>query len=197
MTSLPVFRQMFGYPSLLGRDGLPTISLPIAFPVSQIRPNLPKIVSSNADFSKFEQECAEPFCVVMTHHTAKANLEKGSSWPPELRDRKQQDIEIPHALKKSTLPGSQQIYLTKKRHSPEMINKGGGGYHLDRPGLKGLLERSAAQSKKMSRVISTRAALEASRRATSRYRVDSIPSLRQRSGKQSVWRKNPCLQRHL
>ena len=32
---------------------------------------------------KFEQKCAEPFCVVMTHHTAKANLEKGSSWPPE------------------------------------------------------------------------------------------------------------------
>ena len=31
----------------------------------------------------FEQEYAEPFCVVMTHHTAKANLEKGSSWPPE------------------------------------------------------------------------------------------------------------------
>ena len=31
---------------------------------------------------KFEQKCAEPFCVVMTHHTAKANLEKGSSWPP-------------------------------------------------------------------------------------------------------------------
>ena len=32
---------------------------------------------------KFEQECAKPFYVVMTHHTAKANLEKGSSWPPE------------------------------------------------------------------------------------------------------------------
>ena len=32
---------------------------------------------------KFEYECAEPFYVVMTHHTAKANLEKGSSWPPE------------------------------------------------------------------------------------------------------------------
>ena len=32
---------------------------------------------------KFEQKCAEPFCVLMTHHTAKANLEKGSSWPPE------------------------------------------------------------------------------------------------------------------
>ena len=32
---------------------------------------------------KFEQECAEPLFVVMTHHTAKANLEKGSSWPPE------------------------------------------------------------------------------------------------------------------
>ena len=39
---------------------LPTISLTKAFP-----------------------ECAEPFYVVMTHHTAKANLEKGSSWPPE------------------------------------------------------------------------------------------------------------------
>ena len=33
--------------------------------------------------AKFEQECAEPFYVVMTHHTAMANLEKGSSWPPE------------------------------------------------------------------------------------------------------------------
>ena len=32
---------------------------------------------------KFEQECAKPFYVVMTHHTAQANLEKGSSWPPE------------------------------------------------------------------------------------------------------------------
>ena len=33
---------------------------------------------------KFEEERAEPsFYVVMTHHTAKANLEKGSSWPPE------------------------------------------------------------------------------------------------------------------
>ena len=32
---------------------------------------------------KFELECAKPFYVVMTHHTAKANLEKGSSWPPE------------------------------------------------------------------------------------------------------------------
>ena len=32
---------------------------------------------------KVEQECAEPFYVVMTHHTAKANLEKGSFWPPE------------------------------------------------------------------------------------------------------------------
>ena len=38
---------------------------------------------------KFEPECAEPFYVVMTHHTAKANLEKGSSWPPEA---------IPHGL---------------------------------------------------------------------------------------------------
>jgi len=26
--------------------------------------------------------CAKPFCVVMTHHTAKANLEK-APWPPE------------------------------------------------------------------------------------------------------------------
>ena len=32
---------------------------------------------------KFEQKCAEPFYVVVTHHRAKANLEKGSSWPPE------------------------------------------------------------------------------------------------------------------
>ena len=32
---------------------------------------------------KFEQECAEPFYVLMTHHTAKANLEKGSFWPSE------------------------------------------------------------------------------------------------------------------
>ena len=32
---------------------------------------------------KFEQEYAKPFYVVMTHHTAKANLEKGSFWPPE------------------------------------------------------------------------------------------------------------------
>ena len=32
---------------------------------------------------RFEQKCAEPFCVLMTHHTAKANLVKGSSWPPE------------------------------------------------------------------------------------------------------------------
>ena len=32
---------------------------------------------------KFELECAEPIYVVMTHHTAKANLEKGSCWPPE------------------------------------------------------------------------------------------------------------------
>ena len=31
----------------------------------------------------FEEECEEPFYVVMTHHTANANLEKGSSWPPE------------------------------------------------------------------------------------------------------------------
>ena len=42
---------------------LPTTSLTKAFPVAQ--------------------ECAEPFYVVMTHHTAKANLKKGSSWPPE------------------------------------------------------------------------------------------------------------------
>ena len=37
------------------------------------------------EFSRqhFEQECAEPFYVVMTHHSAKANLEKGSSWPSE------------------------------------------------------------------------------------------------------------------
>ena len=34
---------------------------------------------------KFEQKCAEPFCVVMTHHTAKANLGKGSSWPSEAK----------------------------------------------------------------------------------------------------------------
>ena len=27
---------------------------------------------------KFEPECAQPFYVVMTHHTAMANLEKGS-----------------------------------------------------------------------------------------------------------------------
>ena len=33
--------------------------------------------------AKLEQEYAEPFYVVMTHHTAKANLEKGSSWPSE------------------------------------------------------------------------------------------------------------------
>ena len=32
---------------------------------------------------KFEQECAELFYVVMTHHTVKANLEKGFSWPSE------------------------------------------------------------------------------------------------------------------
>ena len=32
---------------------------------------------------KIIQDCAEPFSVVITHHTAKANLEKGSSWPPE------------------------------------------------------------------------------------------------------------------
>ena len=36
---------------------------------------------------KFEQEWAEPFCVVMTHHRAKANLEKGSSWPPEAKQK--------------------------------------------------------------------------------------------------------------
>ena len=36
---------------------------------------------------KFEQECAEPFNVVMTHHTAKANLEKGSSLPPQRPSR--------------------------------------------------------------------------------------------------------------
>ena len=29
-------------------------------------------------------QTAEPFYVVMTHHTAKANLENGSSWPPEV-----------------------------------------------------------------------------------------------------------------
>ena len=34
---------------------------------------------------KLEQESAEPFCVVMTHHTAKANLGKGSSWPSEAK----------------------------------------------------------------------------------------------------------------
>ena len=34
---------------------------------------------------KFEQKCAEPFCVVMTHHTAKANMEKGSYWPSEAK----------------------------------------------------------------------------------------------------------------
>ena len=39
--------------------------------------------------SKFEQECAEHSYVVMTHHTAKANLEKGSSWPPEAKQKVQ------------------------------------------------------------------------------------------------------------
>ena len=68
---------------------LPTTSLTKAFPVAQICPNLHKIVSSSAGTPflifppKFEQEYAEPFYVVMTHHTAKANLEKGSSWPSE------------------------------------------------------------------------------------------------------------------
>ena len=32
---------------------------------------------------KFEQECAEPIYMVMTHQTAKDNLEKGSSWRPD------------------------------------------------------------------------------------------------------------------
>ena len=31
----------------------------------------------------------EHFYVVMTHHTAKANLEKGSSWPPEAKEKVQ------------------------------------------------------------------------------------------------------------
>ena len=38
---------------------------------------------------KFEQKCAEPFYVVMTHSAAKANLEKGSSWPPEAKQKVQ------------------------------------------------------------------------------------------------------------
>ena len=59
----------------------------------RLEPNLCNWLLAGTPFwifpPKFEPECAEPFYVVMTHHTAKANLEKGSSWPPEA---------IPHGL---------------------------------------------------------------------------------------------------
>ena len=53
----------------------------------RLEPNLCNWLLAGTPFwifpPKFELECAEPIYVVMTHHTAKANLEKGSCWPPE------------------------------------------------------------------------------------------------------------------
>ena len=53
----------------------------------QLEPNLCNWLLAGTPFlifpPKFELECAEPIYVVMTHHTAKANLEKGSCWPSE------------------------------------------------------------------------------------------------------------------
>ena len=70
---------------------LPTISLTKVFPVVQICPNLLKMVPQFPAAKLLgTMHGATPMNVVMTHHTAKANLEKGSSWPSEA---------IPHGLR--------------------------------------------------------------------------------------------------